>query len=207
VIRLFRAFVGMKDDFYNRHITKNNLFENIIQIFQENGPKYNLLNSALIDLFEFIRKENVKHLIQHLVENYSIVFKQVNYVETFKLLLLKNDQYQELSGSETTATTISGESNKDHREEDEYFSSEDDQHQNGERPEKPFKPLVDYTEDSDLPMPVFPTKKSSVEEDQEIKPLAKKNKISINLKTTSFIPIQDEDPETAELDTKRRKVE
>jgi protein phosphatase-4 regulatory subunit 3 len=46
----------MKDDFYNRHLSKNNLFDIVIQIFQENGSKYNMLNSAIIELFEFIRK-------------------------------------------------------------------------------------------------------------------------------------------------------
>jgi len=151
----------------------------VIQIFQENGPKYNLLNSALIDLFEFIRKENIKHLIQHLAENYSNIFKQVDYVETFKLLILKNDQYQELNGSETTTSTISAGSTKD--KEDEYFNSDDEMenHKNGERSEKPFKPLVDYSDDNDiLPAMNFPTKKSTshMEDEPELKPLPKKNK-------------------------------
>eukprot|EP01117_Protostelium_nocturnum_P007283 TRINITY_DN2607_c0_g1_i1.p1 TRINITY_DN2607_c0_g1~~TRINITY_DN2607_c0_g1_i1.p1 ORF type:complete len:591 (+),score=132.41 TRINITY_DN2607_c0_g1_i1:153-1925(+) len=55
-IRFFRSFVGMKDDFYNRHITKNNLFDPIIEVFTKNGNRYNLLNSAIIELFDFIRK-------------------------------------------------------------------------------------------------------------------------------------------------------
>eukprot|EP01114_Cavostelium_apophysatum_P014702 TRINITY_DN3876_c0_g1_i1.p1 TRINITY_DN3876_c0_g1~~TRINITY_DN3876_c0_g1_i1.p1 ORF type:complete len:583 (-),score=133.84 TRINITY_DN3876_c0_g1_i1:567-2315(-) len=55
-IRFFRAFVNLKDDFFNRHITKNNLFEPIIRVFKENSAKYNLINSAIIELFEFIRK-------------------------------------------------------------------------------------------------------------------------------------------------------
>lgn len=55
-IRFFRSFIGVNDDFYNRHLTKLNLFEPIIEVFKANGSKYNLLNSAIIEIFEFIRR-------------------------------------------------------------------------------------------------------------------------------------------------------
>ena len=45
----------MKDEFYNRYITKGKLFEPVVQAFKDNGHKYNLLNSAIVELFEFIR--------------------------------------------------------------------------------------------------------------------------------------------------------
>ena len=65
VIRFVRACVGLKDEFYNRHMVhndhvccravhcswplcqvKNNLFEPVIATFTANGSRYNLLNSV-----------------------------------------------------------------------------------------------------------------------------------------------------------------
>lgn len=84
--------VAAKDDFYNRHIMKFKLFDPIVQLFVANGRKYNLINSAVIELFDYIRKENIKALLKHVIENYSDTFKEVDYVETFKLLQLKYEQ-------------------------------------------------------------------------------------------------------------------
>ena len=50
-----RKIVGLKEEFYNRYIIKGNLFKPIVNLFLQNGDRYNLLNSALIELFEFIR--------------------------------------------------------------------------------------------------------------------------------------------------------
>ena len=54
-LRLFRKVVGLKDDFYNRYLIKGDLFKPLIESFLRNGTKYNLLNSAMIELFEFMR--------------------------------------------------------------------------------------------------------------------------------------------------------
>ena len=54
-LRLFRKVVGLKDDFYNRYLIKNDLFKPVIEAFVRNGNKYNLLNSAMIELFEFMK--------------------------------------------------------------------------------------------------------------------------------------------------------
>ncbi len=48
--------MGAKDDFFNRHIIKLKLFEPIMQLFIANGNKYNLLNSAILELIDYIRK-------------------------------------------------------------------------------------------------------------------------------------------------------
>ena len=50
-----RKIVGIKDDFYYRYIIKGNLFKPIVEVFLANGSRYNLLNSAIIELFEFIK--------------------------------------------------------------------------------------------------------------------------------------------------------
>ena len=50
-----RRIIGLKDEYYNRYIIKGNLFEPVINALLDNGTRYNLLNSAVIELFEFIK--------------------------------------------------------------------------------------------------------------------------------------------------------
>jgi len=111
IIRFMRSIVGVKDDYYYRHIIKNNLMEPLIGIFKDNLQKYNLINSAILELLDFIRKENVKNLVQYLVENNKDLFKEVTYVDTLKLLILKNEQNLDTSyNSPTNNSTTSSQS-------------------------------------------------------------------------------------------------
>jgi hypothetical protein len=50
----------LQDDFYLRHLIKNNLLDPVMDAFFANGDRYNLLNSAVLEMVEFIRKENLK---------------------------------------------------------------------------------------------------------------------------------------------------
>ena len=47
-------------EFYTRIILKNNLFEPVMTVFMENGNRYNLLNSAVLELIDYIRRSNIK---------------------------------------------------------------------------------------------------------------------------------------------------
>jgi hypothetical protein len=46
----------LQDEFYYRYIVKHNCFEPIIAAFLANGNRYNLLNSAVLELIDFIRR-------------------------------------------------------------------------------------------------------------------------------------------------------
>ena len=54
-LRFCRKIVGLKDEFYNRYVVRNNLFRPIVKAFTANGRRYNLLNSAIIEMFEYIK--------------------------------------------------------------------------------------------------------------------------------------------------------
>ncbi|KAL5996365.1 hypothetical protein ACLOJK_026442 [Asimina triloba] len=49
-------FCDLQDELLHRHIVKNNLLKPIVEVFISNGNRYNLLNSAVLELFEYIRK-------------------------------------------------------------------------------------------------------------------------------------------------------
>lgn len=54
-LRLLRKVLALKDDLYNRYIIKGNLFGPVIDAFMKNKGRYNLLDSAIIEMFEFIK--------------------------------------------------------------------------------------------------------------------------------------------------------
>uniref|UniRef100_A0A3Q4N3K8 Serine/threonine-protein phosphatase 4 regulatory subunit 3 n=1 Tax=Neolamprologus brichardi TaxID=32507 RepID=A0A3Q4N3K8_NEOBR len=94
-LRFMRRIIGLKDEFYNRYIMRNFLFEPVIKAFLNNGSRYNLMNSAIIEMFEYVRVEDVKSLTAHIIENYWKALEDVDYVQTFKGLKLRYEQQRE----------------------------------------------------------------------------------------------------------------
>ncbi|XP_049301532.1 serine/threonine-protein phosphatase 4 regulatory subunit 3 [Anopheles funestus] len=94
-LRFLRKIISLKDEFYNRHIVKGNLFAPIVEAFIRNDSRYNLLESAILELFEFIRLEDIKSLYTYFVESFGKFFEDVQYVQTFKTLKGKYDQQQD----------------------------------------------------------------------------------------------------------------
>ena len=74
---------------------KGNLFAPVVDAFIRNNGRYNLLESAILELFEFIKHEDIKSLCVYFVENFSKIFDEIEYVQTFKCLKTKYDQFEE----------------------------------------------------------------------------------------------------------------
>lgn len=55
-LRFFRACVGVMDPFYNQNLIKQNVFEPTIRVLLDTDGRNNLLNSACLEILEFIRK-------------------------------------------------------------------------------------------------------------------------------------------------------
>ncbi|KAK5127879.1 hypothetical protein LTR85_004996 [Meristemomyces frigidus] len=91
-LKWFRTCIGLQDEFHNRQLIQHRLFEPILNIVYETMPKDNLLNSACLELFEYIKREGIKQLIVHLVEQYRERLMGISYVNTFQALVLKYDQ-------------------------------------------------------------------------------------------------------------------
>jgi len=156
----------------------NRLFEPILNIVYETMPRDNLLNSACLEIFELIKREHVKPLIMHLVENYREKLEEIVYVDTFQNLILKYDQLMEphpdMDHSFTSADTETPgrpnmpianglrwrQSLKEDAEEEAYFNGDDDDEEDDSLPEavkpvangaSPVKaPLVPYPDDDEM---------------------------------------------------------
>jgi protein phosphatase-4 regulatory subunit 3 len=136
-------------------------------------PRDNLLNSACLELFEFVKRENIKIIVQHLVETYREKLQDITYVDTFQNLILRYDQMpepvttQELDNSFTSVESDTparpsglvnggkwGQGLRDvDADEEAYFNTSDDEDElaapgkpvlNGA---SPVRPLVNYPDD------------------------------------------------------------
>lgn len=87
-------------------MTHNNTFGLILDIVYETMPRDNLLNSACLELFEFIKRENIKPIVLHIVEKYGEKLKNITYVDTFRDLVLRYEQMQGY-GAEADSTLFS----------------------------------------------------------------------------------------------------
>lgn len=138
-------------------------------------PRDNLLNSACLELFEFIKRENIKPIILHIVENYREKLKDITYVDTFQNLILRYDQMQGYNpdmdttlfsqDDETpTRTQVNGGQRwqgvkEMDAAEEEYFNTSDDEDDMAAKKQSNFpitngtspmtKPLVDYPDDDE----------------------------------------------------------
>lgn len=79
-----------------RHIVKGNLFAPVVDAFIRNNGRYNLLESAIFELFEFIKVEDIRSLYTYVVENFWKIFDEIEYVQLFKHIKARYDQQQEM---------------------------------------------------------------------------------------------------------------
>lgn len=131
-LRFFRKIIGLKDEIYNRHIISCNLFAPIVEALEANNGRYNLLDSAIIELFEFIRTEEIRALCMHIIDNFGKKLEKVTYVRTFRGLKLQFEQHTDRikDSSPTLHTVYNNKYRRDPRELDEeeecWFEREDD---------------------------------------------------------------------------------
>ncbi|KAF9181527.1 Platinum sensitivity protein [Haplosporangium sp. Z 11] len=97
------------DEFFHRHLVKQNVIQQIVELLLSTNNRNNLLNSACIEFFDFIRSENIKTLITHIVPLYGEKLKNIEYVNTFKALIRRYEQFQDNSaiGSEAAEAALS----------------------------------------------------------------------------------------------------
>ncbi|XP_061481741.1 serine/threonine-protein phosphatase 4 regulatory subunit 3B isoform X1 [Rhineura floridana] len=171
-LRFMRRIIGLKDEFYNRYITKGNLFEPVINALLDNGTRYNLLNSAVIELFEFIRVEDIKSLTAHIVENFYKALESIEYVQTFKGLKTKYEQEKDRQSQKLNSVPSILRSNRFRRdartlEDDEEMWFNEDEEEEGEAVVPPVEKSKSEDDFPDSYEKFMETKKAKESEDKE----------------------------------------
>ncbi|KAL8561130.1 Serine/threonine-protein phosphatase 4 regulatory subunit 3 [Nucella lapillus] len=202
-LRFMRKIIGLKEEAYYRYIIRNNLFKPIISLFLRNGDRYNLLNSALIELFEFIKVEDIKVLSMHVVENFQQELEGVQYVKTFQTLKLRYDQHHDrlkdkvnLEGH-TASFLRNSRFRREIRsleEEEELWFDEEEEPEEGEGGSPPMAELLKHKLDADLDTIHKIWEQKKAKEQGEVKEppqrlVHKPGPISINLKSSSASPL------------------
>ena len=106
-LRLLRKIIGKTDESYNNVIVKvknclilvrasqyyfqRDLLAELVEALFKNGRRYNLLNSAILECFKYIKDENIKTLINYVMENYWNKLKLIKYTNLFEQMKEKYD--------------------------------------------------------------------------------------------------------------------
>lgn len=92
----------VSDEFYVKLVAEKQVLGPILDVLLLTLPRDNLLSSACLDIFEYIRKENIKDLVKHLVENYREKITALGYLETFSDLVRLYEQGRGFAGNMDT---------------------------------------------------------------------------------------------------------
>ncbi len=86
--------MGKNDEFYRKLLIKHNVFVDILNLLIETESKNNLLNSAILELFEYVRKgpDGTKALVAHIAIMAKKHMDKLAYVDTFKGIIQKYEQ-------------------------------------------------------------------------------------------------------------------
>eukprot|EP00009_Paramoeba_aestuarina_P000180 CAMPEP_0201510274 /NCGR_PEP_ID=MMETSP0161_2-20130828/3032_1 /ASSEMBLY_ACC=CAM_ASM_000251 /TAXON_ID=180227 /ORGANISM="Neoparamoeba aestuarina, Strain SoJaBio B1-5/56/2" /LENGTH=453 /DNA_ID=CAMNT_0047905423 /DNA_START=504 /DNA_END=1862 /DNA_ORIENTATION=- len=86
-IRLLRTLIQRQDIFFDKLIINQQFIKPVVDILMRTGDRYNVLNSAAIELFECIRADKREKLKTHVISCFSNELKGIEYVSTFSQLL------------------------------------------------------------------------------------------------------------------------
>uniref|UniRef100_A0A1I8C0F9 SMK-1 domain-containing protein n=1 Tax=Meloidogyne hapla TaxID=6305 RepID=A0A1I8C0F9_MELHA len=127
-------------DIYVRHICDKSILDPVVECFEANGSRYNLLNSSLIELFEYIRTEEIRPLMQYVIQkHWENTFCKVEYVRTFSAMKTRCAQFsdsfsfeRDSASKENAGLAMTPPPNsqwrkeREHDDEELFFSKEDE---------------------------------------------------------------------------------
>merc|ERR1711991_1043912 len=79
-LRLFRCFISQKDKAYGKYVMDNNLFDSVMDCFEKNQDRYNMINSAILDIFTHIyhvKKKKKKKKKKKISSNILFIFNNI----------------------------------------------------------------------------------------------------------------------------------
>ena len=99
MLRLFRTMISTKDDVFIRYVIKRDLFVHVFMLIRV-SQRDNILNAALLELFNYIGTQSLKPIISYLLDVHKteIISGPFSHTQPFKALLAKlptNDSMDE----------------------------------------------------------------------------------------------------------------
>ncbi len=106
-IRIIRVLVGIRDAFFERHLTRHHFFDPIIKLLVDNNGANNLIDSAILEMLEHIRIAPIPVLAKDLVQRHRQALLNIRYVATTSQLVNLVDLW-ESGGNHVDATPPAG---------------------------------------------------------------------------------------------------
>ncbi|ESW26354.1 hypothetical protein PHAVU_003G112400 [Phaseolus vulgaris] len=130
-VRFVRTILSRHEEQLINYVIRNNVLKPIIDAFVSNGNRYNLLHSAVLELFEFIRKENLKVLLKYIVDCFWDQLVKFEYLASIHSLKVKYEQCLDNGGTKDVVTVVDLRRRNDERalerEEERYFNEDSDE--------------------------------------------------------------------------------
>ncbi|KAF5738760.1 Serine/threonine-protein phosphatase 4 regulatory subunit 3 isoform 2 [Tripterygium wilfordii] len=130
-VRFVRAILSCHEEHLVNHMVKNNLLKPIVDAFISNGDCYNLLHSAVLELFEYIRKENLKSLVRYIVDSFWNELVKFEYLGSIHSLKVKYEQCLENVGAKSSVNASNSRKRIDdcalEKQEEDYFNEDSDE--------------------------------------------------------------------------------
>ncbi|GMJ12272.1 PLATINUM SENSITIVE 2 LIKE, Suppressor of MEK 1 [Hibiscus trionum] len=130
-VRFVRTILSRRDEHLINHFVKKNLLKPVVDAFVANGDRYNLLNSAVLELFEYIRKENLKLLVKYIVDSFWDQLVKFENLASVHSLKVKYEQCLENCGTKADVNVLDSRKRIDERalekEEEDYFNEDSDE--------------------------------------------------------------------------------
>ncbi|XP_038881877.1 serine/threonine-protein phosphatase 4 regulatory subunit 3-like isoform X2 [Benincasa hispida] len=130
-VRFIRTVLSRHDEHLINYFVKNSTLKPIIDAFVANGSRYNLLNSAVLELLEFIRKENLKLLVRYIIDSFWNQLSKFENLSSIQALKVKYEQCLENCEMKGTLNTSDPRKRNDERapekEEEDYFNGDSDE--------------------------------------------------------------------------------
>ncbi|KAJ7955201.1 serine/threonine-protein phosphatase 4 regulatory subunit 3-like [Quillaja saponaria] len=130
-VRFVRTILSRHDEHLLNHFVRNNLLKPIVDVFVANGNRYNLLNSAVLELLEYIRKENLKPLLKYIVDSFWDQLVKFESLVSIQSLKVKYEQCLDNGGTKGAANVSDPRRRIDERalekEEEDYFNEDSDE--------------------------------------------------------------------------------
>lgn len=82
-VRNLRLVISLKDVVLNRVILKEHLVDRVVSLFLSNASRYNLINSACLDLFNQLKKDGHTLMISYFAQRYYDQLKDISYTDLF----------------------------------------------------------------------------------------------------------------------------
>ncbi|XP_072955005.1 uncharacterized protein [Typha angustifolia] len=131
-VRFIRTIISRNDEHLLRHMVKYNLLKPVVEAFIENGNRYNMLHSGVLELLEYIRKDNfTKSLVIYIVDNFWDQLIKFENLGSIQALKIRYEQLLENRDTKSSTTMAEAHKKTDERglgkEEEEYFNEDSDE--------------------------------------------------------------------------------